>query len=311
MNLLGFFALRQLRPVKVHTQICQLSAITKSGNCFMEYILPTCNISHHASLIDVLSIKTINGKRTLLKDNNPVLSISLPQCLENFAQFISSGESDSHTVLIGHNSTTFDTPTLLRSGGLTFKQRLSSGDLLFADSLHLIIGSLIKAGTASLQIDGKACKPNLSAVFETPFQQKFDAHDALEDVTALHKFLFDSPLNLTIAHIVNNSNLKPCSHAFADMKFLVEPFERMQTFKNKLYHPQSDNGVVKQRVIQKIAESGLAYHDLENLFRKAGKEGLVAVLSKVPTKSKSTRSPRRTNKAAILSKMIHPFESNK
>ena len=83
----------------------------------------------------------------------------------------------------------------------------------------------------------------------------------------------------------------------------------MQTFKNKLYHPQSDNGAVKQRVLQKIAESGLAYHDLENLFRKAGKEGLVAVLSKAPTTSKSTRSPRGTNKAAILSKIIDHFES--
>ena len=41
----------------------------------------------------------------------------------------------------------------------------------------------------------------------------------------------------------------------------------------------TDQVVGKQRVIQKIAESGLAYHDLENLLRKAGKEGLVAVLS--------------------------------
>ena len=151
-------------------QIFQLSAITKSGNCFNEYILPTCNITHHASLINGLSITIINGKRTLLKDNNPVLSISLTQCLENFAKFISSSESNSLTVLIGHNSTTFDTPILLRSSGLTFKQRLSSPDLFFADSLHLIC-ALIKVGNVSLQIDGKACKPNLSTVFETLFQQ--------------------------------------------------------------------------------------------------------------------------------------------
>ena len=152
-------------------QICQLSANTKSGNCFNEYILPTWNITHHASLINGLSSKIINCKRTLLKDNNPVLSISLTQCLENFAKFISSGESNSHTVLIGHNSTTFDTPILLRSGGLTFMQRLSSRDLFFADSLHLN-RALIKAANVSLQIDGKACKPNLSDVFETLFQQK-------------------------------------------------------------------------------------------------------------------------------------------
>jgi len=29
-------------------QICQLAAITKSGKCFNEYILPTCNIRHRA-----------------------------------------------------------------------------------------------------------------------------------------------------------------------------------------------------------------------------------------------------------------------
>lgn len=105
-------------------------------------------------------------------------------------------------------------------------------------------------------------------MFEALFQQKFDAHDALEDVRALHKILFDSPLNLTITQIVNNSNAKSCSHAFADMQFLDEHFERMQTFKNKLYHPQSDNGAVKERVVQKIAESGLTYHDLEKLAKK-------------------------------------------
>jgi len=174
---------------------------------------------------------------------------------------------------------------------------LSSQDRFFADSLH-VIRALIKAGNVSLQIDGKACKPNLSAVFETLFQERFKAHDALEDVTALHKILFDSPLNLKIAQIVNNSNLMPCSHAFADMQFLDERFERMQAFRNKLYHLHSDNGAVRQRVIKKIAESGLSYHDLENLFRRAGKEGLVAVLSKAPTTSKSTKSPRGTNKAA-------------
>jgi len=51
-----------------YAQICQLAAITKSGKCFNECILPTCNISHPASLINKLSIKAINGHRTLLKD---------------------------------------------------------------------------------------------------------------------------------------------------------------------------------------------------------------------------------------------------
>jgi len=192
---------------------------------------------------------------------------------------------------------------LLPCGGLAFKQRLSSKNLFFADSPHLV-RALIKAGHTSVQIDGKACSPNLSSVFETLFQKIFDAHDELEDVRALYRILFDSPLKLTIAEIIN-SNLKSCSHAFDDMKFLEERFERMQTFKCKHYNPQTDDGPVKQRIVQKIAERGLNYRDLENLFAKAGKEGLVAV---APTTSKSTRSPRGTNKPAILANIVLHFE---
>lgn len=181
----------------------------------------------------------------LLNDNNPVISISRAQCLENFTKFISSGDDNSHIVLVGHNSTSCDTPTLLGSGGLTFKQRLSSLNFFFADSLHLV-RSLIKSGNTA---------------FEAHFQEKFDAHDALEDVKTLHKILFNLPLNLTTEEIVNNTNLQPCSHTFDDMLFLDKRFQCKQTFKHKLFNPQSDNGAVKQRVIQKIAESGLAYND--------------------------------------------------
>ena len=80
--------------------------------------------------------------------------------------------------------------------------------------------------------DGKACKPIQSAVFETLFLEKFEAHDALEDVKVLDKILFNSPLNLTTEQIVNNSNLQPCSHAFNDMLLLDKRFERMQTLES-------------------------------------------------------------------------------
>ena len=92
------------------------------------------------------------------------------------------------------------------------------------------------------------------------------------------------------------------------MKFLDEQFERMQTFKCKHYNPQTDDGPIKQRIVQKIAERGVNYRDLENLFAKTGKEGHVAVLSKAPTTSKSTRSPRGTNKPAILANIVLHFE---
>ena len=94
------------------------------------------------------------------------------------------------------------------------------------------------------------------------FQGEFNAHDALEDLHALHHVLFQSPLWLTIADIVNNSNMKSTSFAFEDMEFLDGHHKYMQAFKNKLFS-QGDNGLVKQNTIQKIAESSPCYDDLQ------------------------------------------------
>ena len=107
-------------------------------------------------------------------------------------------------------------------------------------------------------------------------------------------------------NIINNSNLKPASFAFEEMKFLDERFVRMQTFKDKLYSP-TEKGLVQQSLIQKIAESGLSYHDLEYLYSHGGKEALVAVLSRAPTGA--TRStPRGTKQPATLVKIVRHFE---
>ena len=289
------------------TQICQLAAVTKEGKTYNEYVLPTCDIDHRASRINKLSVKVVNGQRTLLKESVPVQSVLLSQCLQNFTTFLLNDNTDCHTILIGHNSSVFDTPTLLRCAGPVVKELLSSNNVFFADSLPLV-RALIKAVNPSLNPEGKACKINLPAVFQTVFNEQFAAHDALEDVLALRRVLFQSSLKLTVADIVNNSNVKSTSFAYEDMQFLDERLERMQTFKNKL-NSQGDDGLVKQTVIQKIAESGISYQDLFNIFTEAGKEALVAILCKAPTNSTSSRStPRGTKHPATLAKIIEHFD---
>ena len=178
-----------------------------------------------------LSKCMVNGQRTLLKESVPVQSVLLSQCLQNFTTFLSNDKTDCHTILIGHNSSVFDTPTLLRCAGPVVKELLSSNNVFFADSLPLV-RALIKAGNPSLNPEGKACKTNLPAVFQTVFNEQFAAHDALEDVLALRRVLFQSSLKLAVADIVNNSNVKSTSFAYEDMQFLDERLERMQTFKN-------------------------------------------------------------------------------
>ena len=62
--------------------------------------------------------------------------------------------------------------------------------------------------------------------------EEFLPHEALEDVCALHRLLFQSPLVLTVEDIVNKSNAKPASFAFEDMVFLDERFQHLQTFRD-------------------------------------------------------------------------------
>ena len=140
-------------------------------------------------------------------------SLPLSECLVNFLNFLSSvGPSSTtrHTVLIGHNSSVFDTPTLLRCAGLDFKQMLSSMNFSFVYSLHLL-KTLTKNRHTSLNLGGKARKSNLPSVFKTLFDEYFQAHYALEGVRALRRVLFEFPLKLTNEDIVININLKPAS----------------------------------------------------------------------------------------------------
>ena len=140
-------------------------------------------------------------------------SLPLSECLVNFLNFLSSvGPSSTtrHTVLIGHNSSVFDTPTLLRCAGLDFEQMLSSMNFSFVYSLHLL-KTLTKNRPTSLNLGGKARKSNLPSVFKTLFDEYFQAHYALEGVRALRRVLFEFSLKLTNEDIVININLKPAS----------------------------------------------------------------------------------------------------
>ena len=77
-----------------------------------------------------LSVQNINGIRKLLKENQPVETVSLDKTLQEFHTFLSqvkcSSPKESCIVLIGHNSSTFDTPILLRRSDENFRSKLSN-----------------------------------------------------------------------------------------------------------------------------------------------------------------------------------------
>lgn len=113
-------------------EICQLSAVSENGRHeFSTFILPQSSISYSAYLVNGMTIKNINGIRTLCHRNNPVQSVTIEEALGDFQTFIkqvknSDEVNNNLAVLIGHNSATFDVPILLRNSGDNFKDSLTA-----------------------------------------------------------------------------------------------------------------------------------------------------------------------------------------
>ena len=206
-----------------NAELSQLSAIHEN-QVFSKYILPTGNVSTGASRVNKLSIQNINGIRKLLKENQPVVTVSLDEALQEFQAFLSqvkcSSQKESCIVLMGHNSSTFDTPILLRRSDENFRSKLSNLNVYFGDS-QILVKHLLKDKHPALQLSESASyKSNQSALYSHLFNEEFEPHDALEDVKALKKILFHSPLQLNEDKVVNCSGVISVEQAMACMSYL-------------------------------------------------------------------------------------------
>ena len=291
-----------------NAELCQLSAIHENL-VFSKYILQPGNVSSGASRVNKLSVQNINGIRKLLKENQPVETVSLDKALQEFHTFLSqvkcSSQKESCIVLIGHNSSTFDTPILLRRSDENFRSKLSNLNVYFGDS-QILVKQLLKDKHPALQLSESAsCKSNQSAVYLK--KKEFEAHDALEDVKALRKILFHSALQLNKEKLVNWSGVISVKQALASMSYLDRRHEILQTFSGRLFDPSDDNGVIKQSMAQKIAGSGLSYSHLKELYLKFGTKGLLAILSMPPSQSTATK-PRVTRTKRILDAIANHFQ---
>jgi len=77
-----------------NAELCQLSAIHEN-QVFWKYILPTGYVSTGASRVNKLSVQNIDGIRKLLKENQPVETVSLDKALKEFHTFFSQVKCSS------------------------------------------------------------------------------------------------------------------------------------------------------------------------------------------------------------------------
>ena len=143
LTTLLFLTLSQ--PVLANGELCQLSAIDETGlHIFSEYILPLGTVSYGASRVNKLSVRTINGKQRLYNENHdqPVGTLTLEQALHKFLTILGNvkytGKSESLTIIIGNNSSVFDTPILLHKSSADFHSKLIKMNVCLLDSQILI-----------------------------------------------------------------------------------------------------------------------------------------------------------------------------
>ena len=163
-------------------EICQLSAMDQSGrSSFSEYALPVKQIDKYASRVNKLSVKVVNGQRTLFKETQQLVTLTLDELLSRFTRFFESlincyqrlTDQNICTVLLGHNTKRFDIPVLLRNSTNSFKEKLQSIDVLFGDTLSLF-EHLVNSKQPDLQQpDGKFSALNQPALYQCLFGEDF------------------------------------------------------------------------------------------------------------------------------------------
>jgi hypothetical protein len=277
--------------------------------------LPTKDIDKHASRVNKLSVKTLNGKRTLFKETTALKTLTCDDALSRFIVYLKTSidilrretTKDICTVLIGHNSKKFDTPIFLRHSCNEVHAKLQAMGIWFGDNLSLF-DHLVKSKHEALNpSNGQSCSSKESAFYDRLFNKTFDAHDALEDVIAPHRILFASPLRLS-EDIVSYCKPVSSSNALNNCQYLDKRHELLQTLKGKLYSDAGNDGAISTSMAEKIAGSGLNFNDLQRVFTEFGKKGLFAILSKPPTSHQQSTKPRVTKTPRILSSILTYFE---
>lgn len=105
--------------------------------------------------------------------------------------------------------------------------------------------------------NGKTCSSNQSSIYEALFKEKFAAHDAKEDVQALQRILFLSPIRITEQDIITHCKPISSCDALLDCRYLDKRYELLHTMKSKLYNELRPNQApTTKSMAVKIAGSG-------------------------------------------------------
>ena len=99
----------------------------------------------------------------------------------------------------------------------------------FPDTLPVMKNFAVQRKHPSLvSSECSTVKLNQQSIYQTLFLEPFPAHDAMEDVRALRRIVFDSHLN--ISEDMLTEYMSTTQQAKKDMKYLDRRYKLLQTF---------------------------------------------------------------------------------
>ena len=103
----------------------------------------------------------------------------------------------------------------------------------------------------------------LGTLYAGFFGEEFNAHDAIEDVKALSKVLFHSPLQITVQDIFEHGQTITAEDAIKDVQFLDKRHAIVQTYEHMLN--QDGKNVLSEGMKIKFAENGISFGILKDI----------------------------------------------
>jgi len=223
-------------------------------------------------------------------------AVSQRQGLDELCRFLEEQKEKRSLVLVAHNGHHFDFPILLNAlSGSSLLDKFFSLQVILLDSLELISIEMKEKSSPLRSLKSKS----LSDLREFLLNEKFAAHDAREDVTALARILFRSPLNLYVERLVD------CSVSSKEFIQRVQSAVEAKSRKSTLQRMP-----VLESIKGKLGKAGFDLRSLNEIFKKGGNKGLLATLA-LPGSYKeighSNVKPRVTKNLKVLTKIVDFF----
>ena len=262
-----------------NSELLQIACTSHDGTCsFSIFLLPEKQaIADSSTKVHGISVQYRNGTKVLMKRGAQLSAVSQRQGLNEFCRFLKQQKEKRNLVIIAHNFLSYQ--------------------VIFLDSLKLISTEMKQKSSPITSLKSKS----LSDLYEFLLNEKFDAHDAREDVAALARILFTSPLNLSVERLVDCS---VSSKEFMQrMQSALEAESRKSTLRRMPF---------SESMKDKLGKAGFDLGTMEKIFKKGSNKGLLAMLALPSTYKEighNNAKPRVTKQGKVLTKIVNFFHA--